>query len=140
VPEWADEGGLVAYGPRVATLIRQTIVPQLVKLLGGARPADIPVELPTARNNMTASRLSRTRPQLWLGTTEGTDDQERGQGKLTAHAEAALNSGRGVKSIWTDRRGVVLRVTANKANAVVLWDGRTSTERMPIRALETEPD
>jgi hypothetical protein len=60
--------------------------------------------------------------------------------KLTAHAEAALNSGRGVKSIWTDRRGVVLRVAANKANAVVLWDGRTSTERMPIRALETEPD
>ena len=59
--------------------------------------------------------------------------------KLTAHAEATLNSGRGVKSIWTDRRGVILRVTANKANAVVLWDGRKSTECMPIRALETEP-
>jgi hypothetical protein len=59
--------------------------------------------------------------------------------KLTAHAEAALNSGRGVKSIWTDRRGVILRVTANKANAVVLWDGRKSTECLPIRALETEP-
>jgi len=59
--------------------------------------------------------------------------------KLTAHAEATLNSGRGVKSIWTDRRGVILRVTANKANAVVLWDGRKSTECVPIRALETEP-
>ena len=69
-----------------------------------------------------------------------TDDQEREQGKVTAQAEAALNSGRGVKSIWTDRRGVILRVTANKANAVVLWDGRKSTECMPIRALETEPE
>jgi hypothetical protein len=59
--------------------------------------------------------------------------------KLTVHAQAALNSRRGVKSIWTDRRGVVLRVTTNKANAVVLWDGRMSTEYLPIRAIETEP-
>ena len=39
----------------------------------------------------------------------------------------------------TARRGVVERITANKANAVVLWDGRMSTEYVPIRAIETEP-
>ena len=39
----------------------------------------------------------------------------------------------------TARRGVVERITANKANAVVLWDGRMSREYLPIRAIETEP-
>ena len=34
----------------------------------------------------------------------------------------------------TDRRGVVERITNNKANAVVLWDGRKSTEYVPIRS------
>ena len=38
-----------------------------------------------------------------------------------------------------DRRGVVERITNNKANAVVLWDGRISTEYVPIRAIESEP-
>jgi len=33
----------------------------------------------------------------------------------------------------TARRGVVERITANKANAVVLWDGRMSREYVPIR-------
>jgi putative ABC transport system substrate-binding protein len=47
VPEWADQGGLIAYGPRVATLLRRAITPQLVKLLRGVNPADIPVERPT---------------------------------------------------------------------------------------------
>ena len=39
----------------------------------------------------------------------------------------------------TARRGVVERITANKANAVVLWDGRMSTEYVPIRSIESEP-
>jgi putative tryptophan/tyrosine transport system substrate-binding protein len=61
VPEWADQGGLIAYGPSVATLMRQTITPQLVKLLRGVNPADIPVERPTnielALNLKTAKAL-----------------------------------------------------------------------------------
>ena len=61
VPEWADQGGLVAYGARVATLMRQIIVPQLLKLLRGAKPADVPVEQPTivelALNLKTAKAL-----------------------------------------------------------------------------------
>ena len=36
----------------------------------------------------------------------------------------------------TARRGVVERITANKANAVVLWDGRMSREYVPIAAIE----
>ena len=41
---------------------------------------------------------------------------------------------------WTARRGVVERITTNKANAVVLWDGRKSTEVVPIRSVELEPE
>jgi hypothetical protein len=59
--------------------------------------------------------------------------------RLTSRAAAAFNNKRGGGSIWTGRRGVVLRITTNKANAVVLWDGRMSTEYLPIRAIETEP-
>jgi len=44
--ETAKEGGLAAYGPRFTQVFRQ-LARQLVKLLHGARPADIPVEQPT---------------------------------------------------------------------------------------------
>jgi putative ABC transport system substrate-binding protein len=45
-PETAEEGGLAAYGPRFTKVNRQ-LARQLVKLLHGANPADIPVEQPT---------------------------------------------------------------------------------------------
>lgn len=44
--EGAEEGGLVAYGPRVHQLFRQ-LARQLVKVLRGSRPGDLPVEQPT---------------------------------------------------------------------------------------------
>jgi ABC-type uncharacterized transport system substrate-binding protein len=47
-PEMAEEGGLIAYGPRIVEIFRQILARQLVKLLRGARPADVPVEQPTA--------------------------------------------------------------------------------------------
>ena len=53
--------------------------------------------------------------------------------KLTVSAAAAF------KKAATGRRGVVERITTNKANAVVLWDGRKSTEVVPIRSIELEP-
>ena len=56
--------------------------------------------------------------------------------KLTARAAATFNSRRGGKSVWAGRRGVVLRIATNKANAVVLWDGRMSKEYLPIGAIE----
>jgi ABC-type uncharacterized transport system substrate-binding protein len=45
-PEIADEGGFAAYGPRQTLLFRQR-AEMVVKILRGAKPADIPVEQPT---------------------------------------------------------------------------------------------
>ena len=44
-PETAEESGLGAYGPRYAKMLRQ-LARQVVKVLRGAKPADIPVEQP----------------------------------------------------------------------------------------------
>jgi putative ABC transport system substrate-binding protein len=43
-PETAEEGGLVGYGPRFIQLFRDISSRQLIKLLQGVKPADIPVE------------------------------------------------------------------------------------------------
>jgi len=48
--EWAEEveeGGFLAYGPRIAQIFRELVPRQLVKLLRGVKPADIPIEQPT---------------------------------------------------------------------------------------------
>ena len=45
-PEIAEQGGLLAYGSRITGMFRQR-ARQLVKILRGAKPADIPVEQPT---------------------------------------------------------------------------------------------
>jgi putative ABC transport system substrate-binding protein len=46
-PEVAEQGGFVGYGPRLVQLFRDIMARQLAKLLGGANPADLPVEQPT---------------------------------------------------------------------------------------------
>jgi ABC-type uncharacterized transport system substrate-binding protein len=46
-PESAEEGGLIAYGPRLAQIYRQ-LARQLAKVLRGAKPSDLPVEQPTS--------------------------------------------------------------------------------------------
>ena len=43
----AREGGLGGYGPSIVQLFRDVLSRQLVKLLEGAKPADLPVEQPT---------------------------------------------------------------------------------------------
>jgi putative ABC transport system substrate-binding protein len=45
-PEMAADGGLLAYGPRFTQLFRQR-ARMVIKVLRGARPADLPVEQPT---------------------------------------------------------------------------------------------
>ncbi len=45
-PEMAEEGGLIAYGPRLTLIYRQT-ARLVAKVLRGAKPSDIPVEQPT---------------------------------------------------------------------------------------------
>jgi ABC-type uncharacterized transport system substrate-binding protein len=46
-PEIAEEGGLVAYGPRIVQLYRDVMTRQFVKLLNGTKLTDVPVEQPT---------------------------------------------------------------------------------------------
>jgi putative ABC transport system substrate-binding protein len=46
-PAEAEEGGLIAYGSRLEQIFRDILARQLVKLLRGAKPADMPVEQPT---------------------------------------------------------------------------------------------
>ena len=45
--EEADEGGFIAYGPRVVQVYRAVMARQLAQLLRGVKPANIPVEQPT---------------------------------------------------------------------------------------------
>ncbi len=45
-PDMAEDGGLVAYGPRMTEIFRQE-ARLVVKILRGIKPADIPVEQPT---------------------------------------------------------------------------------------------
>jgi putative ABC transport system substrate-binding protein len=67
--EHVDAGGLISYGPSLAAMFRQagTIV---VKVLKGAKPADLPVEQPTkfelAVNARTAKALGLAIPPSLL--------------------------------------------------------------------------
>ena len=45
-PEIAEEGGLIGYGPRIVQIYDGPIAQQLVKILRGTKPADLPVERP----------------------------------------------------------------------------------------------
>jgi putative ABC transport system substrate-binding protein len=45
-PETAEEGGFMAYGPRITQMFRQ-VARLVVKVLRGGKPADLPVEQPT---------------------------------------------------------------------------------------------
>ena len=69
-PEEAEEGGFVAYGPRVVQIFRDLMAQQLVKLLRGTKPADIPIEQPTkfelVINLKTVKALGLTIPESFL--------------------------------------------------------------------------
>jgi putative ABC transport system substrate-binding protein len=64
--EEAEDGGFISYGPRVIQMYKEITVPQLVKLLRGTKPADIPVEQPTkfelVINLKTANAMGVTVP------------------------------------------------------------------------------
>ena len=68
-PEMAEEGGLIAYGPQFTELWRQR-ARFVVKVLRGAKPADLPVEQPTkfdlVVNLRTANELGLTIPVTFL--------------------------------------------------------------------------
>jgi putative ABC transport system substrate-binding protein len=69
-PDEAEDGGFIAYGPRVVQVFREVMARQLVELLRGAKPADMPVEQPTkfelVINVKTAKALGLTVPQSML--------------------------------------------------------------------------
>ena len=46
-PEVAEQGGLLGYGPRLVLIYRDMLARQMVSLLRGIKPGDIPVEQPT---------------------------------------------------------------------------------------------
>jgi putative ABC transport system substrate-binding protein len=61
---------LLAYGPRLAQIYRDIMARQVVKILRGAKPEDIPVELPTkfelVVNLKTAKALGLSIPEAFL--------------------------------------------------------------------------
>ena len=74
VREYADQGGLVAYGPVFADLFRRAAV-YVDKILKGAKPRDLPVEQPMTFefvvNMKTARELGITFPnEIMLQVTE----------------------------------------------------------------------
>ena len=67
--EHSEAGGLISYGPSLANLWRQAAI-IVVKVLRGAKPADLPVEQPTkfelVVNAKTAQSLGLTIPPSLL--------------------------------------------------------------------------
>jgi putative ABC transport system substrate-binding protein len=73
-PEFAEEGGLVAYGPRFTQLIRDLYARQLIQIFRGVKVADIPVEQPSKFelpiNLKTANALGVTVPPAMVARAD----------------------------------------------------------------------
>jgi putative tryptophan/tyrosine transport system substrate-binding protein len=71
--EMAEEGGLIAYGPRL-TLIYRQLAHLIVKVLRGIKPEDLPVEQPTKFDlivNLKAAKALRlTIPESFLARAD----------------------------------------------------------------------
>jgi putative ABC transport system substrate-binding protein len=69
-PEMAEEGGFVAYGPRLGDLFLEVMPRQIIQLFRGVKVADIPIEQPTKLelviNLTTAKALGLTIAESFL--------------------------------------------------------------------------
>jgi putative ABC transport system substrate-binding protein len=72
-PEYGEEGALISYGPSIEGFYRQA-AQLIVKIFGGAKPAELPVEQPSrvalVINLKTAKMLGVTVPQSLLARTD----------------------------------------------------------------------
>jgi len=72
-PDYAQQNGLLGYGPRLEACYRQTAA-LADKILSGAKPADLPVEQPSkfelAVNLKTAKAIGLTLPQSFLARAD----------------------------------------------------------------------
>ena len=77
-PEMAEEGGLVAYGPRLIDIFRDLQARQLAQLFRGVKPADIPIEQPTefelVINLKTANALGIAMPATLVARADKVID------------------------------------------------------------------
>ena len=68
-PEMAEDGGLIAYGPRLSVIYRQA-AGLVAKVFHGDKPQDLPAELPVkfdlVVNLKTAKALGLTIPETFL--------------------------------------------------------------------------
>ena len=73
VRDFPDAGGLISYGPRFDEMAYQT-AQYIVRILQGAKPADLPVQQPTkfelVINLRTAKALGITVPPSLLGAAD----------------------------------------------------------------------
>jgi putative ABC transport system substrate-binding protein len=73
-PEMAEQGGFAAYGPRLSQLFVEVMPQQIVKLFGGAKIPDIPVEQPTrfelVVNLKTANAMGVTVPATLMARAD----------------------------------------------------------------------
>ena len=75
--EFAEAGNLMSYGPNVRAYYRR-VAGYVDKLLRGARPADLPVELPTEFEfvvNLRAAGAHRPDPSEIVAGARGSNDQ-----------------------------------------------------------------